>query len=303
MIKNIKVTNSRGEMIILELRSPRSSGLFIRRIDGLGPSKVDVNMGEALYEDGSYYNSSRVTNRNLVFDLGFLDDGTETVEEIRLKTYRFFPSKKPITIEVETDTRIVQTVGYLESNEPDIFSKDEGTQISIECPSAHFLDKNIITTAIGNTSGGFEFPFSNESLSVPLLEFAKIYSTTQMNVKYTGDSPVGIVLVFDFTGSVNIPVVSNATTGTFMLIDSGWILQLTGSDFIAGDKLTVSTVRGNRYVRLLRGGTTYNVLNAFYATSDWFTIEKGDNVFFYNANAGAANMKVTIMHQPIYDGV
>ena len=145
MIKSLKVTNHLGESLVLELMRPEKSGLIVREISGLGPSKATINTSDVATMDGSVYNSSRRENRNIVLDLMMYP--FPTIEDSRLLTYRYFPIKKQVRLEIETDNLNVHTYGYVESNEPDIFSEEESTQISIICPDPNFYDVVKTSTA------------------------------------------------------------------------------------------------------------------------------------------------------------
>lgn len=303
MIKNVKITNHLGEIMVIEMENPASSGFSIRDIKGLGPAKSTVNISESLYGDGGFFNSARLTTRNIVFTLGIHETDIDSVEQIRNKTYRFFPSKRLIGIEVETDLRHGVTAGYVESNEPDIFSKDEQTQISIICPNPFFVSEEFIETTFTGTTGGFQFPFSNESLVTPLLKFADIFVNTIANVFYEGDTDTGVFIEIEFTGAVNNLTISNVNTGENMAINSTKLIALTGANFQAGDLVQISTVHGNKYIHLIRGTTTWNILNTIGTVADWFTIDRGDNLFTYTAASGLANVKFKIYHQLVYEGL
>lgn len=303
MIDYVKITNPLGEELKLELRSPETSGFFIRGINGLGPAKSTINTTEVLSSDGSFYNSSRVGSRNIVMDLGFYPDGSETIEFLRQKTYRFFPMKKQLTIEVATENRTGITTGYVESNEPDIFSNSEGTTISILCQPAFFYGKEYIQTIFSGVNSLFEFPWENPSLTDPLIEFGSVFINTQGNVFYTGDEPTGVVIYVNFTGNVNNLSISNITNGQNMVLSSSIITAITGNNLKLGDQLIISTVRGNKFIYLIRNGVTYNILNALSTNSVWFTVDRGDNVFTYTAGSGLANMQFLIEHQIVYGGL
>lgn len=303
MIKNIKITNHLGEELTIDLRSPEKSGFFIRNIHGLGPPNSDVNTTSVLSSDGGFYNSSRVTSRNIVIELGFWNDGSDSIESIRQKTYRFFPMKRNLEIEIETDNRKVFTTGYVESNESNIFSKDQGAVISILCPRAFFYGSDIVQTVFSGITSLFEFPFENPSLTLPLIEFGNVFITTQQTVFYTGDEETGVVIYVNFLGSVNNLAIHNASTGESMVIDSAKVIAITGSDFIAGDLLVISSLRGDKNITLIRSGVLYNLLNALNVNADWFRIDRGDNVFTYTADSGLANMQFLIEHRIVYSGV
>jgi hypothetical protein len=303
MIKSVKVTNHLGEAITMDLRSPEQSGFFIRNINGLGPSKSIVNFTEVLSSDGAFYNSSRVSSRNVVFDLGFYELPNESIETIRQKTYKFFPMKKEIGIEVETENRVGVTSGYVESNEPDIFSKEETALISVLCPRAFFYSKNTIQTTFSGISGGFQFPWQNASLTLPLLKFGDVYIDTAKSVFYTGDEETGVVVYISVLGPVTNLTVHNATRGQSMPISSASIIAQTGAGLQAGDQIIISTLRGSKYIHLIRGGLTYNILNALAVNADWFRIDRGDNVFTYTADSGLENLQFMIEHRIVYGGL
>ena len=182
MIYSLAVTNYLGDRIKLELGRPENTGFLVKSITGLGPVKANVNTTEVATNDGSMFNSARLSQRNIVIQLAFVHSiYGEDIEEIRQKSYKYFPIKKNVELIIETDNRYVRTIGYIESNEPDIFNKQEGTQISIICPDPYFYsaseDGNNVTDFY-SIDPVFEFPFSNESLSEPLLIFGEIQIKT-----------------------------------------------------------------------------------------------------------------------------
>lgn len=304
MINQVKVTNHLGESLIMELRNPGNTGFFIRGIDGLGPSKSIINVTESPSLDGVFYNSSRVSSRNIVMDLGFMDnDPGLSIETIRQQTYRYFPLKKELVIEIFTDNRNAMTTGYVESNEPLIFSKEESTLISLLCPSAYLYGSEYIESTFTGTTPSFEFPWGNESTSLSLLEMGVITISTTKSVFYTGDESTGVVITVDISGAVNNLTIFNVSNGQQMAINSAKIIALTGSNFVAGDKIIISTIKGNKYIYLIRNGVTINILNALGITADWFTIDRGDNVFTYTAASGLSNMQFKIEHRLVYQGI
>ena len=110
-------------------------------------------------------------------------------------SYKYFPIKKKVTLLIETDNRICETYGYVESNEPDIFSSDETTQISIVCPDPYFYSAGpdgTNTTIFYGVEPLFEFAFSNESLTESLIEFGEIKNETEQTVYYSGDAEIGV---------------------------------------------------------------------------------------------------------------
>lgn len=168
MIKSFSVTNNLNERLDMVLTDPEQSGIVVRSVEGLGPGKVTVHMKEVANGDGGSYTGGRVPIRNIVMNLVFLPN--PTIEDTRLLTYKFFPVNKSIKLTVETDRNLVNIDGYVESNEPDIFSNLEGCQISILCPNPYFYtEKDQITTSSG-IFPMLEFPVDNELVEDPTIE-------------------------------------------------------------------------------------------------------------------------------------
>lgn len=304
MIKSITVTNYLGDTLKMELSRPQLSGFIITAITGLGPGKANINTTEISTNDGSLYNSSRVPNRNIVISLRYL--GNDSIEDVRQMSYKYFPIKKKLRLLIETDNRLAEIDGYVESNEPEIFSKEEGADISIICPYPFFYSADgdgMQTTVFSGVEPLFEFPFSNESLSDPLLEMGEIHNRTDNVVIYNGDVETGIIITIHAMGEASGITIYNTLTREIMEIDTDKIATLTGSGIIAGDDIIISTVKGDKYAKLIRAGDEINVLNCMDKNTDWFQLSKGDNVFVYTAETGTTNLQFKIENRLVYEGV
>lgn len=302
MINSIIITNYLGEQITLDLENPENSGFIVREIRGLGPCKATINTTEVSTNDGSIYNSARLNARNIVFDLVFI--GTD-IESLRQLSYKFFPIKKPLTLEFITDNRDCVTTGYVESNEPNIFSSSESATISILCPDAYFYSIEAgenITTFYGEDPL-FEFPFENNSLTENLIEFGNIRQYTDVVIVYDGDSEIGITITIHSVGEASNISIYNTGTRQQMVIDTAKIESLTGSGLIAGDDIIICTVKGKKSITLLRNGEYTNILNALDKKSDWFQLVKGENVFAYTAETGVQNLQFKVQNDVIYEGI
>ena len=306
MLKSVTVTNFRDESIYLELENPYETGLAITNITGLGPAKANINVTDLATSDGANYNSARVGTRNIVFTIRLLEDPeTQLIETTRLRSYKFFPVKKTVTLTFETDHRIAQIQGYVESNEPDIFSKEEQIQVSIVCPSPYFytLDHTIVLNGVEPL---FQFPFSNNSFTEKLLFMGNIVESISTNYIYDGDVDSGALFHIHASGHVKNIMVYNSVTRERMSIDTTVIKSITNSeydDLIFGDDVYLSTISGDRYIYLVRSGQQYNILPSIPKITDWVKMVKGDNIFGYTAEEGKTNMIIEIHTNILYEGV
>lgn len=307
MIYSIVVTNYLGDRIKLELGKPDVSGFLIKSITGLGPAKANVNTTEVSTNDGSLFNSARLSQRNIVLDMVFINTVYgESIEDLRQKSYKYFPLKKSVELTIETDNRYVKTTGYVESNEPNIFSSQEGTQISIICPDPYFYsageDGNNVTNFY-SINPMFEFPFSNESLDEPLLVFGEIQIKTEGVITYHGDSEIGVMIYIHAIGPATNINIYNTETREVMRINTEKISSLTGKGIVASDDIVINTAKGEKSITLIREGVSYNILNCLDKNTDWFTLAKGDNIFAFTADSGVTNLQFRVENKVIYEGV
>lgn len=304
MIKSFTITNYLGDSIKIEMTKPEKSGFIIESVEGLGPVKANVNTTASATHDGSRFNSARAEERNIVFNFIFTETyGGELIENARQRTYKYFPLKREVTILVETDNRTVKTKGYVESNEPDIFSEREGCQISIVCPDPYFYSDDINTTIFYSVEPWFEFPFSNESVSDKLLEMGKINYNTGNVIFYEGDSEIGVIIRIHAVGEVKNLVIHDLGKRETMRIDTDKLATITGSGIIDRDDIIISTLKGDKYITLIREGVEYNILNCLDKGTAWFTLTAGDNLFAFAADEGVTNLQFQIENQIIYEGV
>lgn len=307
MIYSFTITNYLGDTIKLTLREPALSGFLIKSVTGLGPVKANINTTEVATNDGSKFNSARLTQRNIVFQMVFVDTlKGESIEDIRQKSYKYFPTKKNVDIIIETDNRYVKTTGYVESNEPNIFSSQEGAQISIICPDPYFYtagDNGDIVTEFYSIAPMFEFPFSNESLTDQMIVFSEIQSRAAGVITYYGDTEIGMVIRIHALGEATNIAIYNTDTREVMRIDTDKIKKITGKGLVVSDDIIINTAKGNKSITLLREGVSYNILNCLGKNPDWFTLTKGDNLFAFTAETGITNLQFRVENKIIYEGV
>lgn len=328
MIKSVKITNFAGEELTIELANPYDTGLAILNIDGIGPAEATINTTDFASTDGSFFNSARVNNRNIVITIKFLAD----VEHNRHVLYGYFPTKKPVTLLFTTEERIVEIEGYVEHNEVDIFTSFEGAQVSIICPNPFFhtpgdgineifsgIDSEFEFPTVGsyadhattinptglysNTGGYRDHANTSAKADNDHIRFGEILKLTEKTIVYDGEADTGLLMQFHAIGDVSNLMIYNGDTQEVMYIDSDAITEITGHDIQSGDDITISTVVGNKYATLYRAGTTYNILNAINKDADWLQVRSGNNRFIYSASKGIDYIECSFVYYALYDGV
>ena len=304
MIKAITAVNDRGESLRIELTKPMETGFLVKNIDGLGPGKATINTTEMATYDGAMYNSSRFNQRTITITFKYLN--VPTIEDVRQKSYKYFPINQQITLIVETTNRTAEINGWVESNEANIFDKAETATISIVCPDPYFKlygSKGTEVHVFYGVDALFEFPFENDSLTEPILEFGSIQEKREQNIFYTGDAEVGMSFIMNALGEVGDVIIYNVRTREQMRILESRLVALTGEKLHKGDTITITTGKGEKGITLLRDGDTYNILNVLDKGTTWLTLKKGDNLLAYSASYGAEFLEFKIENRVIYEGV
>lgn len=309
MIKSLTVRNYIGESIKITLTDDDPDhGLYIKSMTGLGPPKATINTSAFGIIDGSDYNSSRAENRNIVLTIK-PDQTTKcpSVETARQNTYRFFPLKREVTLIFETDNRLCQIKGHVESNEPNIFSNNEDLQISIICSNPYFqaVGEDIPqVTYFSEVMPLFEFPFENESLDNNTIELSYYETRKEKELYYSGEAETGMLIKIHVLAPIGNILIYNFQTREEMNISNERIKSLIGSYLQEADDLIINTDERDQYCVLVREGVTTNVLNAVDRQSDWLKIRKGANIFaFTTDNDTDDNLELSIENQVLYEGI
>lgn len=304
MIYTIIATNAKGDSVELDLANPWAGGIAVTGASGLGPAEGTINTVNFATSDGALFNSSRIKSRDIELNLKFL--GSD-IEAVRHKLLRYFRVKHPITLDFITDYRHTYITGHVEKNEIDIFSNSEGADLTIVCPNPFFRlrdpakGKNSVRFTTSTPS--FEFEFQDSNSDSPTLIFGEMSSTGETIVVYEGDADASTIVDIQFLGPASGVKLYNTTTQTRINIDTNEISRLLGSTIRAGDRLSISSGVGDKYVKAYRDGNVYNALSALDKDSDWIFLTPGDNLITVRADTGIDNVSAIISFENLYESI
>jgi len=274
MLQNITVTNYLGEELTLSMYCPERSGFYIKSVDGLGPSNANINVLDIVSIDGGIFNNARLDKRNIVLTLGVVQ-GIDS-EQIRQTSYKYFPIKRKLRLKFESDHKTATIYGYVESNEPTIWSKDVSMKISIICPQPYF------TSAFENS-----ITFAGDS--------------DPHTIVYDGDADTGLVATFNIGSDTRGLKIKNHK-GEYIAINDSYLSKVT-SLLKYGDVVTINSKVNEKSITLKRGNQTINILNALDRGSKWLKIGKGNNNFTIEATSGLNDMNITISNPVLFEGI
>lgn len=253
------------------INRPDTDLFEVRNIDGLGAVKATVNTVPFGSVDGESFVGTNVGKRNIVLTLGLDPDWDNwTISKLRRLLDRTFMPQQSVTLQFESmEFSPVEISGWIESNEPNMFSKDPEQQISIICPDLYF--KSIDAVVISGQSDQIPWPIDYEG-----------NVETGLNVrvsKLSGTDPTNMrVKLMDPNES------SIFVTPTFAPVD-------------ANHDLFVNTVPGNKYIQRISNNpgvaTVDNLLSASAINPRWLKIGPGTDTFQVIPDQGVSSWVLT----------
>jgi hypothetical protein len=326
VIREAIVTNPSGKSLRLVLSEPEKSGLIVRKIDGLVPVKSNINVRSNPGNDGGTFNSATTPSRNIVFELEFLPSATIT--ETRHRTYDYFPLKGRVRLDFLIDRRkdgvvITEnyfTYGYVESNDPNIFSDVEGTVISVICTDPDFRITDGVTTSEVVKSGDissiaklFKFTPKADHIHVSdaadnLVKFGeKFFQSLLFPIFSEGSISVGPTLILTAQGgSVSDPGITFRNPSDPNALQR---LQLTFSQSLPaladGDRLEIGCEVQKKFAWKYPsdGSARVNYIGAVSLDSAWPVLRPGENTFSYDAASGGAYIRFSYAYPLKFAGI
>lgn len=261
----LKIQNTNGE--IWELT--HNSNYHITGVQGLTPPPTAINTATAGTIDGTFFNSARVNQRNIVITL--VPNGD--VEANRQMLYKMFPRKTKCTIYFQNKYRDVKIDGYVETLDSDIFTMRQQVQISIICPRPYFEDLYTLYMELSKIVALFEFPFS----ILEPIPFSELLDTPRAIINNRGDAVCGAKIDVDVYDTCEKLKIINTTENTYFEINYA---------FQADDHVVINTNSGQMGVILKRSGVTTNLLNYVTQGSTWLKLKPGLNIFTFTLQTG-----------------
>lgn len=303
MIEALEVTTQRGDSLKMELANPEKSGLLISDIEGITTGDAAINVTDYGVLDGGVFNSARIGTRNITISFYYLFK--PDIETSRHTAYFYFPVKEYVDLKFITDHRTLVTRGYVESNDTDIFSKQELGQVSVVCPDPFFYDEVVRHSYVKSIGSEFEFPFSNESLDKPLICFGDYIERMENTIEYEGDISTGFIcrIRFDDTDITDLKFI-DVTRNVLFDFDLANMLKTYDLTIEHDDQIVFSTIKGNRYIVYRRGQSDTNLLSFYYSKMVWFQLHPGTNMYYIDSgDANLQALELDFEYKTVYGGV
>ena len=145
------VENEKGE----QLQLTNNPDYDVLSVEGTNPPKADINTVKTSGSDGSKFNSSRLSERNLVITLNIC----QPIEENRINLYKYFRVKHKVRIYYQIGSRNAYIDGRVESFENSPFTQLQQPQISVICPEPYWKELDELIVNFSNTINLLVFRF------------------------------------------------------------------------------------------------------------------------------------------------
>lgn len=267
MLDKVEVLTEQGVLLTLPLQDI-SQGYSVQDIEGLDPVKATIVSSTFGQMDGEQYQSSRREKRNIILTLGYEPDFvTGTVQDLRKRLYAFFMPKSRVLLRFfQTGEPVVQIYGRVESFDSPKFAKEPSAVISVLCFDPDFYDPTPVVLT-GNTTS----------------------NTTETTHLYPGTVESGILfkLLVNRNDLTEFTIYHRPPDDSLRSLDFG-----TATPLQSGDVLSISTIPGNKYVTLTRGGVDTSFLFGISPQSNWINLFPGNNKLRIYAEGAAVPYRI-----------
>lgn len=255
--------------------------------EGLTPVGAKINTTGNGVVDGTFYNSSFLSQRNI--ELIMVPDGD--IEKKRMELYKIFRPKSKVRVHVKSKFRSCYIDSRVENLGLDLHAKRQSITVSLIAPQPYFLNEDEKIYTQNAIVSGLEFPFEIPKEGI---ELGRITKERDISITNNGEEASGLIIEIIATDTAINPVIYNKTTREKFCIRE---------KMIRGDKIKINTHKGQKKVELNRGSVTTNLLNKLEKNSKWLTVETGENIFSYGCAGGEENIRIEYRFSEMFGGI
>lgn len=144
-----------------------------------------------------------------------------------------------------------------------------------------------------NVIKSFHFPFA--STADPELVMGYFSNAIGITIENDGDVECGLIIQLYARSAVSNPKIFDYVTSDYFGIKY---------DLQRADLVTIDTRKGEKSVKLLRGGVETNLFNYIMQGSTWLQLAANGSTYVYEVGTGnTSNLNLTFTHTNLYEGV
>ena len=282
------LTNKDGKTLDLLNNEDR---FVLTKADGLHGVDTDIGTSESPYMDGVNVVSVKALPRGISLTLKLKSDIKSNIDFIT----NIVKSKQLVTLTEEENDETITIKGIATIPPYTRMLSACLVQIDIYCGQPYWEDVNTIIGTISSAIELLNFPdeigqyFAEEGRP-----FGVVNQELEKSIENDGDVAVGMIIRLVARGNITNPSIYCSTgeqRGNFMK------LNISLKD---GDELEISTVTGNKYIKLNNreiylGKSLVSYLE--FSGQNWLQLETGINTFNAKADSGAENIQFLMTYK------
>lgn len=288
---------TRGKTIVFD----ETSGLLPVAVDGIASADPEVKISNLAQLDGGYIESDKISKRIIMITV--VPINRQAVEKLRANLIDTIVPHEDAELFITRNGRTRSIKGRLSNQITVATSKANWTRsykLSFVCPQPYLLDEEEQEIVFRQVVPLFTFPLS----SFVVESYNPITETNERTVAGTvtgmmvttdsrylingGDTEIGIRAELEaYAGTVINPWISDGNNKVRVLCQME-----------VGDVLTISTVPGEKYVKL--NGVNFMF---FDRNSSFFSVPVGVSEISVGADSGTDNLRSRVTYRRKYSGV
>ncbi|MGL5718842.1 MAG: phage tail family protein [Paraclostridium sp.] len=270
----------------------KPSSLRLYDLEGRSGLQNNISFSNTTYIDGSTVNSQVINKRDMSIVGKIISRNVLEVDQIKRDLTSTFTLKgegilffKDNENSKEYCIRCVVSKGV-------VFSQDDYGIVSfiieLISPNPFWKDGAEAKVEIANIKGAFHFP-----LRLPTIMGYKEPSLI-VNCNNTGDVNIGMRLEFIAKNPLTNPSLFDVNTRQYIKINKA---------MVKGEKIIIDTNIGQKGIVSVIDNVETKILHLMDFDSSFLQLQKGDNLYRYNADTGIEFLTCNIYYSPSYLGV
>lgn len=268
---------------------------ILKGAEALHGIETDIRTSDSPYMDGAIIDDVKALPRGIELTFKLIGNVQQSIDFIT----SYVKSKQIVTIVEKNKGREIVIKGVATIPPYNRMAQSCELVLSLYCPQPYWEDIEEVVAVIDDVISLLNFPTNGQYFTQIGRPFGVIDMELTRTLTNEGDVDVGALFILEATtGEVVNPRIS-CSTGE----QNGWYMQLNLT-MQESDKIEISTVKGNKYIKF-NGSETYNntpILSYLeFNGKDWLQLEQGSNTFNVTTTSGDKHIYFNATYKRRYE--
>lgn len=286
--------NDRGEELVFGIGSKYHANVT-KDVTGLSDLQNVIYSTSSMGQHGDTYAGIRIEPRDITINGKIADADKDTQLRLRRDALKILNPELDGTLYYSFGT-FVRKISAKVDGSPTFVHPDLSQEFTIhfKCLSPFWEEEQETREDIASWLGDWEFPCEIDKNNNESMIFGHRDENVIVDVYNSGHVATGMRVEFKALGALTNPLLFNVDSREFLKVNT---------TLNAGESILIDTSYGKKSVIKKSQGQEINIYRLIDVDSTFMQLDIGDNVFRYDASAGADNLEVTIYFSPKYLGV